>query len=649
MQKKEEAKKKTAKSKKAIKRQSSKSKPVNKQKTSAPVKAKKTKTAPIWVTDYQLEALRLLAPPETLTVSEWAEKYRMLDSKSSAMPGRWNNEVTPYLIGIMNEFNNCETEKIVFVKPTQVGGTEALQNMVGYIVMQEPSPTMVVYPTEILAKSVSENRLQVMFKTSPELKKRFDENSQLLELQFDGMYLTLAGSNSPSGLASKPIKYLMLDEVDKYPGASSKEADPIELAIERTKTFHNCKIFITSTPTLKTGHIWQEKEKADIEKHFFVPCPYCDEYIEFKFQNIKFPDDEGMSYADRAELAHYVCQECGCIISDKDKHYMIKKGEWRTVRHNTKYVRSVAFWMNTLYSPFVRWSAIAKKFLMSKDDPEKFQNFVNSWLAEPWEDTKLKTSAELVLERQTELDEFVVPEWAKLITAGVDVQESSLYWTIRAWGDYITSQNIAHGQALSFGEIDKVMNAVYRNQKGEGFIVNLCLVDSGDQTDDVYDFCVNHSEYALPVKGASHNQLNQYKISKINRAGSSADGMSLILVDGNKYKDMIAGRMRRPNGKGSWMVYNGCDVEYATQVTNEHKVNQKNGSAVRQVWQPKYSHADNHYLDCEVYALAAADMLGVRTLNLQNEEEEESREIEEVRIPVEPEEEQWIKQNDNWI
>lgn len=630
---------------KPSKKATSNNKQKSRKRTTTIKKTNKDKAPQIWTADYQLEALRLLIPPETLTVSEWAEKYRILDSKSSAMPGRWNNEVTPYLVGIMNEFNNCETEKIVFVKPTQVGGTEALQNMVGYIVMQEPSPTMVVYPTEVLAKSVSENRLQVMFKTSPELKKRFDENSQLLELQFDGMYLTLTGSNSPSGVSSKPIKYLMLDEVDKYPGASSKEADPIELAIERTKTFHNCKIFITSTPTLKTGHIWQEKEKADIEKHFFVPCPYCGEYIEFKFQNIKFPDNEGMSYADRAELAHYVCQECGCIISDKDKHYMIKKGEWRTVRHNTKYVRSVAFWMNTLYSPFVRWSAIAKKFLMSKDDPEKFQNFVNSWLAEPWEDTKLKTSAELVMERQTELEEFIVPEWAKLITAGVDVQESSLYWTIRAWGDFITSQNIAHGQALSFGEVDKIMNNVYRNEKGEGFLVNLCLVDSGDQTDDVYDFCVNHPDYTLPVKGSSHAQLGQYKISRINRAGSRVDGMQLILVDGNKYKDMIAGRMRRPNGKGSWMVYNGCDMEYAAQVTSEHKVNVKD----KLVWQPKHTHADNHYLDCEVYALAAADMLGVRTLNLQNEEEEEPKETETVRKPAEPEEEQWIKQNDSWI
>lgn len=257
---------------------------------------------------------------------------------------------------------------------------------------------------------------------------------------------------------------------------------------------------MTSTPTLKTGHIWAAKESADIEKHFFVPCPHCGEYIEFKFQNIKFPDEEGMSYVDRAEFANYVCQECGCIITDNDKHNMLKRGEWRVVRHATKYARSVAFWLNTLYSPFVRWSDIAKEFLLTKDNPEEFQNFVNSWLAEPWEDTKLKTNEDLVLERQTELPEFVVPSWTKLLTAGVDVQESSLYWSIRAWGDYLTSQNIAHGQALSFEEIDSVMNREYMMEDGTPMVVNLCLVDSGDQTDMVYDFCVYHSEYALPVK-----------------------------------------------------------------------------------------------------------------------------------------------------
>ena len=598
----------------------------------------------IEVTKYQWEALQFLRPPEQLTVSEWAEKYRMLDSKSSAMPGPWSNDITPYLTGVMDEFNNYETEKIIFVKPTQIGGTEALQNMIGYIVMQDPSPTMIVYPTDTLAKSVSENRLQHMLKATPEIAKKFDENSSLLELQFDSMYISLTGSNSPSGLASKPIRFLMMDEVDKYPGASSKEADPIKLASERTKTFHNKKIYITSTPTLKTGHIWKEKEAADIEKHFFVPCPHCGEYIEFKFQNIRFPDDEGMSYADRAEFATYVCQECGCLITDNDKHNMLKLGEWRTVRHNTKYVRNVAFWINTLYSPFVRWSDIAKEFLVSKDDPEDLQNFVNSWLAEAWEDTKLKTSAELVLERQTELPAYVVPQWTKLLTAGVDVQENSLYWSIRAFGEFLTSQNIAHGQSLSFEEIDRIMNMQYMTEEGDPMVVNLCLIDSGDQTDIVYDFCALHSDYALPVKGSSHAQLSHYKLSMVNKTDSRAYGMQLVLVDGGRYKDMIAGRMQRPNGKGSWMVYSGCDMEYATQVTAEHKVNVKTPGGTKQVWQKKSSHADNHYLDTEVYALAAADVMGVRTLHLVEEQQ-----VKPAREEPETPEEQWIKANENWI
>ena len=330
------------------------------------------------VTEYQKEALKFLQPPEDITVSEWADKYRVLDAKTSAMPGPWRTEHTPYLKGIMDEFNNYETEEIVYVKPTQVGGTECLQNMVGYIVQQDPAPTMIVYPTDTLAKSISENRLQPMFKAAPELRKRFDENSQLQELQFDGMYLTLAGSNSPSSLASKAIRFLFLDEVDKYPGASKKEADPVSLARERTKTFHNRKIFITSTPTLKTGHIWKAKEDADIEKHYFVPCPHCGEYIELKWKQIHFPKEEGMSYADRAEFATYVCQECGCVITDQDKPEMLRKGEWRTVKENTKFVRKVAFWMNTLYSPFVRFSEIVKEFLDSLVKQGKEQGYVTT-------------------------------------------------------------------------------------------------------------------------------------------------------------------------------------------------------------------------------------------------------------------------------
>ena len=598
------------------------------------------------VTAYQKEVLKFLKPPEDITVTEWANKYRVLDPKTSAMPGPWRTEHTPYLQGIMDEFNNYETEEIIYVKPTQVGGTECLQNMVGYIIQQDPAPTMVVYPTDKLAESISENRLQTMIKSSQELKNKFlESDSSKLELQFDSMYLTLAGSNSPSSLASKAIRFLFLDEVDKYPGASKKEADPISLARERTKTFHNRKIFITSTPTLREGHIWKAKEEADIEKHYFVPCPHCAEYIELKMEQIRFPKGENMSYADRAEFATYVCQECGCVLTDKDKPDMLRYGEWRVVRERTKFAKKVAFWMNTLYSPFVRFSEIAKAFLESKDDPEKLQNFVNSWLAEPWEDTKLKTSIDLVMERQTEYPELVVPEWAKVLTAGVDVQENCFYWSIRAWGDYFTSQNIAHGQAYSFSEIERIMNLSYLMPDSTPLVVALALIDSGNDTDRVYDFCANNAEWALPSKGASNNMLTHYKLSKVNKADSKAFGMNLVLVDTDKYKDMIAGRMRKENGSGAWMVYHGCDMEYATQVTAEHKINVKNGrGATKQKWCPKTSHADNHYLDCEVYAICAADIVGVRTMHLVNISEVPEADNREQYTP----EEKWIEENENW-
>lgn len=614
----------------------------------APLKKKRIQIRKFPVTQYQADALKQLCPPENITVSEWAENYRVLDSKTSALPGPWRNDKTPYLKEIMDELINYDTERIIFVKPTQVGGTEALQNMLGYVIQQDPSPTMIVYPTDILAKSISENRLEPMIMATRTLKSLYNKNeSSQLELQLDGMYLSLAGSNSPSSLASKAIKYLFLDEVDKYPGSSKKESDPISLAMERTKTFRNRKIYMTSTPTLATGHIWKALMDADIEKHYFIPCPHCGSMIELTFQNLKFPSGDDLSNQDRADMAVYRCQECGGDITDQDKEQMLRYGEWKTVRENSKYNRKVGFWINTLYSPFVRFSEIVKEFLDSKDDPDKLQNFTNSWLAEPWEDTKLKTSADTVLERQTERPEFTAPSWTKFLTAGVDVQETSLYWTIRAWGSYITSQNIAHGQALSFQDIEQIMNTPYFTEDGDQLIVALCLIDSGYDADSTYDFCALNSEWALPVKGSNNPMLSHFKLSKINKQGSQAYGMNLVLVDGDKYKDMIAGRMKKPNGRGSWMVFEGCDREYAEQVTAEHKVNVKSGNRTVQRWVPKRSHIDNHYLDAEVYALAAADISGVRTLHLQDEAEAKAKaeRPEEAYAP----EETWIKQNENWI
>lgn len=597
---------------------------------------------------YLMKAIEVLKPPDELSVSEWAERHRVLDARSSAMPGPWKNAVTPYLRGIMDEFSNYRTEEIIFVKPTQSGGTESLLNQLGYIVDQDPAPCMIVYPTDELAESVSENRLRPMIEASPTLAAKYDRrNSDLLELQFLGMYASLTGANSPSGLASKPIRFLLLDEVDKYPPASRREADPISLARERTKTFSNRKIYMCSTPTLRTGPIWRALEAADVERHYFVPCPHCGEYIELIMPQLKWPGKEtGQTYAERAEGAIYICQRCGAVINDRDKPGMLMKGEWRDVRGSSALATRVAFRMNTLYSPFVRFRDVAREFMLSKADPERLQNFINSWLAEPWEDTRVRTSEELVSERRTELPSLIVPSWTKLLTAGVDVQEQSLYYTIRAWGDWLTSQNIAHGQVLSFDDIERVMNTEYPDETGKKLLVNLCLVDSGYRTDEVYEFCVKNAEWALPSKGVEQ-QLAHYRLSVVNKEASTANRLTLVIIDTNKYKDLIAARMGKENGTGSWMVASDCDAEYMRQVTSEQKVSVRTSGGEKLVWKQKVSHAPNHYLDCEVGSAAAADILGIRSTYLENGVEEGKQE----RKPPDVQEDSggWIKAGGDWL
>ncbi len=557
----------------------------------------------------------ILQKPEKISVSDWAEKYRILD-ESSNFSGKWSHDVTPYLVGIMDAFNDPYIQEINFCKSTQVGGTEVMLNIIGWIIMEDQAPVMIVYPSDDLAKDISNDKIKPSLTKTPEIKERFYPNSSKeLKLKFRGMTLYLRGSHSAEKLASKSIKYLFFDEIDKLDGASKKEASPYNLAKERTRTYtYSRKIYTCSTPTLKTNYVWRIHEDADEQRKFFVPCPHCGSHIIFQFDQIKFPK-EGTN-KERAEEAVYICQECGGKITDRDKIKILRKGEWRDVKKTcVGKARTVSFWINALYSRFLTWSEIVMEFLKSKDDPDQLQNFVNSWLAEPWEDKKTEMSKSMVLDRQTEIKEFVVPPWAKIITGGVDVQRSSFYWTIRAWGDHMTSQNIAHGQYASREEVEDIMNLEFKKEDGTPMIVNLVLIDSGDQTDTVYDICADNSEWALPVKGANKELMTHYKISIVNKANSKANGMQLVTVDGDKYKDMIAARLRRRQGRGAWMVYAGCDEEYAVQVTNEHKVNVKTqNGATKKKWIPKTSRPNNHYLDAEVYCFAAADMMGVRKI-----------------------------------
>lgn len=135
-------------------------------------------------------------------------KYRIL-TDNSALPGRWSNAITPYLVEIMDSFNDPYIQNINFVKSTQVGGTETLINATGWIITQNPSPTMIVYPNDELAKDVSNDKLKPAYQKTREIKSRFFQTkSSEKNLRFRGMNLYLRSGNTPAALASKAIKYL---------------------------------------------------------------------------------------------------------------------------------------------------------------------------------------------------------------------------------------------------------------------------------------------------------------------------------------------------------------------------------------------------------------------------------------------------------
>ncbi|MBP2665881.1 MAG: Phage terminase large subunit [Firmicutes bacterium] len=559
-----------------------------------------------------VEAFTVFKPPEKITVSEWADKYRILDEKSSAAPGPWRTERTPYLREIMDSFCDDEIEDITFCAGSQLGKTEAEYNMLCYAIDQDPGPIIVMYPTDKLAEFASENRLQPMFRLSPAIRNKYNERtSEKLELQFTNNYLALIGANSPSDAAARPVRYVFQDEVDKYPKWTGREASPGELIGERQKTFYNKKNVKVSTTTTKRGNIWKSYENSALKKKYHVPCPYCGHEQAFVFAQIKWPkgmdDPQLVRYS-----AWYECEKCGEHIDDRHKMEMLRRGKWRAQNKPTGRVRSVGFHLNSIYSPWLTFGDVAAKFLSVKDTPEDLMNFVNSWLAEPWEDKASKMQSDVVLEKQYTHEQGRVPEQAQLLTMGVDVQLNHFWWGVRAWGPKLTSWLVDYGRVETWAEIEEIIDRPYVSTQGEIFQVNLACIDSGYNADEVYQFCAMRQEVCLPTKGASKAMRSRYSVSILDKYF----GLRLYNFDSNQFKDFIAGRLTIDCGlPGSWNVYQGCDRRYADMICAEQKVESKDKKGrVTYEWQPISSHAQNHMLDVEVNCTLAAEIAGVRYL-----------------------------------
>jgi phage terminase large subunit GpA-like protein len=609
--------------------------------------------------------------PNELTVSEWADKYRKLDRMVSSEPGQWRTNRTPYLRGIMDAFNNPLIEKITIMSSTQVGKTESWLNMLSYIIDQDPASVLVVMPRELDAKYISKGRVRPMIRLSPELYQhttRDPDDITRLEIKLDRMYIYFAGANSPAALSSKPVRYLLMDETDKYPKFSGEEADPIKLATERTHNYWNRKIIACSTPTIKDGYIFREYGYSD-KRSYYVPCPHCGGYQVLEFEHhVKFPKEERDPERIRQErLAWYECDYCKGRITDLMKQGMLLKGVWipAAVKLDSKgnlpkkidfpQVSHAGFHLNALYSPWLTFSAVAAEFLDSHERPELLMNFVNSWLAQIWEEKVEETKPEKLKRLCGSHQKGTVPDGGIVLTGGVDVQKEHFFLTIRAWGVHQESWLVLEEQVQTWEEIeDRLIESSYPSEVPgiAPFKVRLACIDTGYRTDEVYEFCRKYKQLTRAIKGKDQLTGVPYKVSTIEKFPNGRTipgGLLLWLLDTTYFKDKISRLVHTEDAPQRWHLFNNPSENYLKWFCGEHKIlkrDKKRGQA-HEVWQPVSSHAQSHSWDAEIYSAAAAEMLRLFALK------EEDKPIPQISADIQHEEEHkhpsWIPQKKGWI
>jgi len=586
---------------------------------------------PLWAKIYDA-----LQPPEKISVSEWATKHRQLDRKWSRYPGPWQSSRAPYLDGVMDAFSSPSVRRISICKPTQMGGTEAMMNMLGYAITTDPGTAMWVHSTGIEQKRTLQ-RLKSLTSATPLIRQARDEDERydqsLLACQFRDMSVWLATSRSPSSLASVPCRYVFKDEIDKYKRWTGEEADPCELADRRADSYAGIeKLIGCSTPTVEDGYIWQLIEDSH-RVAYFVPCPYCGTYQQLVFGT---PDVNygvkwnGGKNADPDELvatsgAKYMCIGCGGMWDDFTRRAAVKEGIWcdaddgpsKDPTPDPITAPHMGFQWNRLCSTtHHKMADFVAMFLKAQGFPEKLMGFMNNVLAEPFKEVARMASVSVLSGRCQGYNIGETPEKVQMITVGCDVQEDELRYAIRGFGHLEESWAITYGSlpcergARDWNLLKATVLQDRTTNDGRIIMPTLCLIDSGYVPEEVYAFSRENPWVVRATKG-TENQVAPFRQSDLKRVGGV-----LWLFKPSVFKEYVYARLKLEEDEpGCWHFPLGYEDDYFRELCShrkERKTNKANGS---QTWQwVKKTGVPDHYLDCEVLCCLAARMAGVQAL-----------------------------------
>ncbi len=479
--------------------------------------------------------------------------------------------------------------------------TEVGLGWIGYVMHHAPAPMLVVVPTLEVRKRWVKQRLDPLIAETPVLRelvgtrKRDATNAEDMK-DFPGGMLVVGGANSPASLASMPIRYVLCDEVDRFPWEVGQEGDPLGLIDERTKTFPRRKVLLVSTPTTKgLSRIEGEYERSDM-REYHVPCPHCGE-----MQVLRWRHDDGtygLVHSAATGVTRYACRGCGTLIDEHHKTAMLARGAW-IPRHPERGVRG--YHLSGLYSPLglgFTWGELWDKWQEAHGDTANLKRFINTTLAQSWEE-KGDSIADVALIAR--LEEYPEGLPLRLVTSFTDVQKDRLETTVVGWGAGEEAWVLEHEIHAGDSAAQDVWDELDDYLAGHG--VALAGIDAGFNAQMVYDFCAKR-KWAIPTKGVSgmgrplveDERRRRQRLRSRRRKGQFVEPLGV-----DQGKALVYSRLKLTESGPGYVHFPSrvdFDDEYFAQLAAEKLVTRTRGGRPRQEW--VQTRPRNEALDCLV-------------------------------------------------
>lgn len=566
---------------------------------------------------------QVLKPKPIMNLVDWANTYRYLSSESSALPGRWRTDRVEPARGVMLAATDPTVNQITVMSCSQLLKSEFLNNVVAYYMVNDPCPMLLMQPTVSMAEAYSKDRLDPMIRDTPAVrevvssKKGRDSKNTVARKSFYGGQITLVGSNAPAELASRPIRIVLCDEVDRYAQSAGVEGDPVSLVSERSATFAPFnKLICTSTPTIEGRSRIEQLYLSGDQRVYVVPCPSCGVEEELKFENVKWTDKN-------PETAAYHCPRCSHVWTESERVRAISRGHYRAT---APFKGHASFKVTKLASPWEPLSILAKKYLEAIGSPELLKTFVNTQLAETWVEKGEAPDSQRLYERRESFELNSLPTGVVFLTAGVDVQKDRLELEVVGYGrdkrSWSIDYRIIMGDTATptpWLELDKVLNETWLTEDKRQLQVRMMLVDSGYNTQHVYNWARRHSGDRVRVSKGSDALQTIFGTPKdvdVAKDGTKVRrAVKLWTVGVSVLKSELYGWLKmdkpedgkpHPPGYCHFPMY---DLEHFKRLTAEQLMKKTIKGQTHYHWVKV--HERNEQLDCRVLARAAASMFGI--------------------------------------